>query len=114
MDSSGSSSTEPYCRCCACAARGNNSTNKLQAARCTQQTGSRPPTTQPARQRCATAPTACSIPSSSTVCTAALPLQGAWLCVTGASGQPLDHWDLHVGAELSLLGRKVVLKRVSG
>lgn len=42
-----------------------------------------------------------------------LPPQGAWMSVVGASGEPLDHWDLHVGAELSLAGRKVVLKRVS-
>jgi hypothetical protein len=32
--------------------------------------------------------------------------------VTGASAQPLDHFDLHVGAELSFMGRKVVLKKV--
>lgn len=33
--------------------------------------------------------------------------------MTGASGELLDQWDVHVGAELSLLGRKVVIKKVS-
>ncbi len=32
--------------------------------------------------------------------------------VLAPSGQPMDHYDLHVGAELRILGRKVTLKKV--
>lgn len=29
-----------------------------------------------------------------------------------SSGRQLDHWDLHVGAELDMSGKKIVLKKV--
>lgn len=114
-----SSSREPYCRCTACAAQASTAggTSNTAVQRPHTSSSSRPRTTmQATRSRCSTAATACSrggSSGSSSGCSAVLPPEGAWLCVTGSSGQPLDHWDLHVGAELNLLGRKVVLKRVS-
>lgn len=30
----------------------------------------------------------------------------------GSSGQQLDHWDLHVGAQLDFLGKPLVIKKV--
>lgn len=35
-----------------------------------------------------------------------------WLCMAGGAGEALEQWDLHVGAELDVLGRKVVLRKV--
>jgi hypothetical protein len=32
--------------------------------------------------------------------------------MAGGSGEQLEQWDLHVGAELDVLGRKVVLRKV--
>jgi hypothetical protein len=33
--------------------------------------------------------------------------------MAGGSGEQLEQWDLHVGVELDVLGRKVVLRKVS-
>ena len=34
--------------------------------------------------------------------------------VVGRAGHPLQEWDLHVGAELRILGRMVTLRKCSG
>eukprot|EP00878_Enallax_costatus_P009999 GHUV01010437.1.p1 GENE.GHUV01010437.1~~GHUV01010437.1.p1 ORF type:complete len:412 (+),score=116.71 GHUV01010437.1:926-2161(+) len=39
--------------------------------------------------------------------------EAVWLTMHVSSGQQLNHWDLHVGAELDMLGRKIVLKKAS-
>lgn len=36
-----------------------------------------------------------------------------WLRMAGGAGEALEQWDLHVGAELDVLGRKVVLRKAS-
>jgi hypothetical protein len=32
--------------------------------------------------------------------------------MAGSAGEQLEQWDLHVGAELDVLGHKVVLRKV--